>query len=397
VLVGLTFVHNAHKLQFRSRRCAFFGYSNMHKGFKYLDISTSRIYISHDVIFYENIFPFAELPNNSGSCYTSEILLDSESPLAGNNTDLSVINVPTNQVPAVVISSHAEQNPHMLPVVASISGAPLAIVPDDLSEANHVTTAAPDSEQATSPVGGDYTGVAAGPTTSPACASRSINQAGSPACAPGPTDTTSTHAHLVSQLSPDTAVHVESQLIRPSTLPSMHSMLQVDPHHIVNPTPTIAPVQTTRAIVGLGIVADPMLPSMCSMLQAAPPINSGDNSVATQPPSVDSAPSTNFAPRTRLQAGISKPKVYTDGTVRYGFLSTTSEPGDISSALSDPNWKAAMESEYSALIRNNTWHLVPPSPGHNLIDCKWVYKIKRKADDFIDRYKGRLVAKGFKQ
>jgi hypothetical protein len=89
--------------------------------------------------------------------------------------------------------------------------------------------------------------------------------------------------------------------------------------------------------------------------------------------------------------------VYTDGTVRYRFLSTTSEPGDISSALSDPNWKATMESEYSALIRNNTWHLVPPSPGHNLIDCKWVYKIKRKADGFIDRYKARLVAKGFKQ
>ena len=56
-----------------------------------------------------------------------------------------------------------------------------------------------------------------------------------------------------------------------------------------------------------------------------------------------------------------------------------------------------MEDEYRALIKNNTWHLVPPKKGRNIIDCKWVYKIKRKADGTIDRYKARLVAKCFKQ
>lgn len=35
--------------------------------------------------------------------------------------------------------------------------------------------------------------------------------------------------------------------------------------------------------------------------------------------------------------------------------------------------------------------------GTNLIDCKWVYKIKKKADSSIDRYKARLVANGFRQ
>jgi hypothetical protein len=73
------------------------------------------------------------------------------------------------------------------------------------------------------------------------------------------------------------------------------------------------------------------------------------------------------------------------------------ELGELSAALGDPQWKAAMDSEFSALVHNKTWHLVPPTPGQNLIDCKWVFKIKCKADDTIDRSKAHLVVKGFKQ
>jgi histone deacetylase 1/2 len=56
-----------------------------------------------------------------------------------------------------------------------------------------------------------------------------------------------------------------------------------------------------------------------------------------------------------------------------------------------------MDQEHQALVRNQTWHLVPPPRGHNIIDCKWIYKVKRKSNGSIDRYKARLVAKGFKQ
>ena len=53
-----------------------------------------------------------------------------------------------------------------------------------------------------------------------------------------------------------------------------------------------------------------------------------------------------------------------------------------------------MDEEYGALMKNKTWHLVPSQRGKNIIDYKWVYRIKRKADGSIDRYKARLVAKG---
>jgi hypothetical protein len=55
-----------------------------------------------------------------------------------------------------------------------------------------------------------------------------------------------------------------------------------------------------------------------------------------------------------------------------------------------------MEEEYMALLENETWHLLAPSNNKHLIDCKWVYRIKRGIF-LYDQYKARLVAKGFNQ
>ena len=56
-----------------------------------------------------------------------------------------------------------------------------------------------------------------------------------------------------------------------------------------------------------------------------------------------------------------------------------------------------MTEEYQALMRNNTWSLVDPSPASKPIGCKWVFQIKRNHDGSIQKYKARLVAKGFHQ
>jgi hypothetical protein len=67
--------YNARKLAFRSKRCVFLGYSPLHKGIKCLDVSTGRVYISRDVVFDENVFPFQELHPNAGALLKKEILL----------------------------------------------------------------------------------------------------------------------------------------------------------------------------------------------------------------------------------------------------------------------------------------------------------------------------------
>ncbi|KAK4409361.1 Retrovirus-related Pol polyprotein from transposon RE1 [Sesamum angolense] len=50
-----------------------------------------------------------------------------------------------------------------------------------------------------------------------------------------------------------------------------------------------------------------------------------------------------------------------------------------------------------ALERNKTLELSSLPPGKKPIDCKWVYNIKMKPDDTVERYKARLMAKGYSQ
>lgn len=62
-----------------------------------------------------------------------------------------------------------------------------------------------------------------------------------------------------------------------------------------------------------------------------------------------------------------------------------------------PKWKEAIDKEYSALIKNGTWILSDLPPGRKSISCKWTFKLKHKANGEIEKYKARLVARGFTQ
>jgi hypothetical protein len=66
---------NDHKLQFYSKQCVFLRYSNMHMGFKCLNVTGGRIYISRDVVFDEIVYPFSKLNPNAGARLRSTILL----------------------------------------------------------------------------------------------------------------------------------------------------------------------------------------------------------------------------------------------------------------------------------------------------------------------------------
>ncbi|KAK8713625.1 hypothetical protein V6N13_148837 [Hibiscus sabdariffa] len=94
---------------------------------------------------------------------------------------------------------------------------------------------------------------------------------------------------------------------------------------------------------------------------------------------------------------------------RYGFLVTThgdvilvdqDEPKTYQEAVASPDsekWLEAMRSEMDSMSENQVWTLVEPPEGIKPIGCKWVFKKKTDMDGNVQIYKGRLVAKGFRQ
>ena len=102
---------------------------------------------------------------------------------------------------------------------------------------------------------------------------------------------------------------------------------------------------------------------------------------------------------------ITKPKTPINGTIRYplpkallavapGSLSKP-EPNYFTMVVKSREWRHPMNLEFDALLRNHSWTLVPSHPSQNLIGCKWVFRVKHKADGTVERHKAWLVAKGF--
>ena len=53
--------------------------------------------------------------------------------------------------------------------------------------------------------------------------------------------------------------------------------------------------------------------------------------------------------------------------------------------------------EIQALEKNRTWEISKLPKGKNLVGCKQIFTVKHNADGNVNRFKARLIAKGFTQ
>ncbi|KAJ6883706.1 hypothetical protein NC652_030829 [Populus alba x Populus x berolinensis] len=74
-----------------------------------------------------------------------------------------------------------------------------------------------------------------------------------------------------------------------------------------------------------------------------------------------------------------------------------SDPLSFDEAITEEKWIEAMDEEIHAIEKNDTWKLTYLPENKKAIGVKWVYKTKKNAKGEVQRYKARLMAKGYKQ
>ena len=93
-------------------------------------------------------------------------------------------------------------------------------------------------------------------------------------------------------------------------------------------------------------------------------------------------------------------------TICAASIVSTADYGDIpvprgyKAAMSGPwasYWRAAIDKELAGLIALRTWDLIPATSvprGSNLMNCHYVFDVKRLRDATVEKFKARLVADG---
>ena len=109
----------------------------------------------------------------------------------------------------------------------------------------------------------------------------------------------------------------------------------------------------------------------------------------------------NKTPVTTRSGRVSKLPARLKDYVNLGVTTVEiQEPNTYKEAIEcneQDQWRQSMKEELNNLVKNQTWNIVERPKYKNVVGCKWVYRLKKGPDGNINKYKSRLVAKGYSQ
>ena len=184
--------------------------------------------------------------------------------------------------------------------------------------------------------------------------------------------------------------YVPSIPLIPKTHTPRHGLLAYDSPLSVsdsaaNLTPRVpsGPTSVSAGFAGPSVVIElPISPTTCPVVPLV------EESPVVPAPPAKPIPTAKKLPiphslQTTAKSGIFKPKSFATALMSPPSDLVHIEPTSVQQALLSPYWKKAMEEEYAALMRNNTWSLQPLPAGRTPIGSKWVFRIKKNPDGSI--------------
>jgi hypothetical protein len=63
--------------------------------------------------------------------------------------------------------------------------------------------------------------------------------------------------------------------------------------------------------------------------------------------------------------------------------------------IKDAKWRIVVDEKIASIEKNDTWRLIRRPNRKKPIGVKWIYKEKKNAKEKVEKYKARLVVKGY--